>query len=209
MKIAVCVPCSGEIKGKTTACLADLSAAATAAGQTIKTFVAEVGPLEFKRAQLVRRGREWGADWLLFVDSDQTFAPDALNRLLRHQKPVVGANYLSRHDPAEPTALDGNNKRIWPARGLQEVAALGLGFCLVHSQVFDRLGDVAPFVSTIDSGGGLVCGEDVHFFNLVRAAGIPVFLDHDLNVGHIAEVVRTFSREGANAGSVLSQAGAQ
>ena len=52
----------------------------------------------------VAKNREWlsneaekiGADWLLWLDSDQTFPADTLLRLLAHGLPLVGANYPQR-----------------------------------------------------------------------------------------------------------------
>jgi hypothetical protein len=213
MKIAICVPHHGDVKAKFALCLANLVAETTRGTirlelsidrAEVRTFFEQDGPVDFKRTRLVRRARKWGAEYILFVDSDQTFPPDALLRLLRRRKPVIGCNYVTRYEPVQPTAIDGDNRRLSTTRAkaeadqLEEVAALGLGFCLLHTHVFEIIGkDAVPFLFTFDSNGEIVCGEDVHFFNVVRAAGLAVFLDHAVSwdIGHIAEAVRTHSED--------------
>ena len=157
---------------------------------------AGTGSLEYKRTSLALRALEAGANYLLLVDWDHTFPPDALLRLAAHNLPFVAANYLQRHEERVPVAP--------PGQGVQQAPSVGLGFALVKSEVFS----VAPkpwFQSHFDDTGRVIIGEDVHFCNQVRAAGIPVCVDHDLQVGHIAEIVLTM--ESANADSVLSKPG--
>ena len=214
MKIAVCVPHHGPVKARFAEGLANLMAktAQTMVREhlslgrpEIRAFFEEDGSIELKRLRLALAARRWDADYILFADSDHIFPPDALLRLLAHQKPVIGCNYVSRNG-AVPAAVDGENRKLATTEAkakaglVEEVAALGLGFCLVHTHTFDLLGGQIPFVTTITAAGDVLCGEDVHFFNLVRAAGVGVFLDHGLSweIGHIAETIRT-NRESAEA----------
>ncbi|MEA3066148.1 MAG: hypothetical protein QOJ27_2609 [Sphingomonadales bacterium] len=214
MKISVLVPHHGPVKALFAQCLANLMAETAQAmvrdhlslvRPQIRAFFEEDGSIELKRVRLALTARKWGADYVLFADSDHTFPPDALLRLLAHERPVVGCNYVSRNG-ALPAAVDGSNNKLPTTEAkadaglVEEVAALGLGFCLIHTHVFERLGDQIPFVTRINAAGEVLCGEDVHFFNLVRAAGVGVFLDHKLSwdIGHIAETIRT-NREAGNA----------
>lgn len=153
------------------------------------------GPLEYKRTRLALRALKTEADYHLLIDWDHTFPPDALIRLAAHDKPFVAANYPPRHGGKNGTAYAGQDQPA-AGRGLQSVAAAGLGFALVNPHVFSRT-ERPWFQSHIGENGTLDCGEDVHFCNQVRKAGIPVFVDHDLIVGHIAESILTM--EGLNA----------
>lgn len=208
MRIAVCCPNTGTIRAKCAQALNELvaySLGQQAVPLQFRFFYEEAGPLEYKRTRLALRALEWGAELHLLIDWDHTFPPDALLRLARHNLPLVGANYPERHVAGSPTAFRGQDAPA-TGRGLESVAAVGLGFCLIKPEVF-RATPKPWFHSQITDDGRLLCGEDVHFCNQVRTAGIPVHVDHDLPVGHIAETVLTLSGEGINAGSVLPAAG--
>ena len=214
MKIAICVPHYGPLKAQFVSSLAGLltaTAAATIAYNgaptqpEIATLFEEDGPLEYKRTRLVKRALAWDADYVQWIDSDQTFPPGAIFRLAGHDLPVVGCNYLSKGNPAHPTALDLSGGRIVTtadkAAGPPEiVGAVGLGFCLVKAPLFERI-PMPWFASDIDDQGNFVTGEDVHFCNQVRRAGLSVHLDHGLSmeIGHVAETVRMNTDLGARA----------
>src|SRR3954463_9955880 len=102
MKIAVCVPHYGDPKARFVRSLADLLIHTLGATITfngaitrpqIEVLWEEDGPLELKRARLVKRAQLAGSDYLLFIDTDHTFPPDALLALMVHDKPIVGCNY--------------------------------------------------------------------------------------------------------------------
>lgn len=214
MKVAVCCPSVGLIRAKCAQSLNGLIAHTLNIRITYNGAITrpqfeflyeEAGPLEYKRTRLALRALEWGADYLLLIDWDHVFPPDALIRLAAHDKPFVAANYPMRHGSPVATALRSENDRA-SGRGLQRVSAAGLGFALVKAQVFSTTPQ--PWFRThMSEAGELLRGEDVHFCNQVRRAGIPIYVDHDLVVGHIAETVLTLEGGSANADSVLSAAG--
>jgi hypothetical protein len=215
MKIAVCVPHYGDVKARFVLSLGALLVRTTAAiSPEIRLFFEEDGPLELKRTLLALKSGAWGADFQLWIDTDQTFPSDGLLRLLSHNRPIVGGNYLTRHEPAWPTALDDHGRRLPTTKAkrragiVEGCGAIGLGFCLTDAKVFKK---IPPpwFESKISAEGRLVRGEDVHFCNMAWRAGVPVAVDHGLAIGHIAERVVTLDGEDANAGSVLPAAGNQ
>ena len=218
MKIAVCIPTTGFVRAKCAQALNELVAHTLSAriiynGAIARPkfafFYEDAGPLELKRTRLALKALEWGADYHLLIDWDHTFPPDALLRLAKHNLPLVGANYPSRHGKPRPAALVGTGQPATRHRGVQPVAAVGLGFCLIRSKVFSEI-PKPWFQVHIADDGSFVCGEDVHFCNQVRSAAIDVHVDHDLIVGHIAETVLTLAGEDANdAVSVLPASGAQ
>lgn len=143
----------------------------------------------------------FGATHLLLLDDDMNFPPDLLNRLLKHNVPVVGCNYSRRCLPPRPTAcdLEGNDCITTPESfGLQKVAHLGTGCVLLDARIFeymnDKLGaDAVPWFSfdwlQDEQGKWYQRGEDVYFFQKIRRTGVPVLLDHDLSqsIGHLGE----------------------
>ncbi len=58
------------------------------------------------RNQIVESAIEKGAKWVFFADSDQTFHPDTLIRLLNHDVDIVGGLYFQRVAPFDPIAYD-------------------------------------------------------------------------------------------------------
>lgn len=202
MRICTAIPHAGSIKPRTVECLSQLLIATAQAKITYnhKPAVPEIlplfedaGPLELKRTRLALRALQHGSDYLLWIDSDQTFPPDALVRLMAHDKPIVGTNIASRHT-GKPTALSFENKNVPRKRGLEEVAAVGLGFCLMKTPLFHQVPH-QWFASTIGPDGAYRRGEDVHFCNQARAAGFPIFVDHDLTIGHLTEQELTLPQE--------------
>jgi hypothetical protein len=223
MKIAVCVPHYGPLNARFVASLADLIAATATATVTyngavlrpqIKTFFSENGPLEYKRTILVKAALEWGADYVQWIDSDQTFPSDATFALAKHNLPIVGCNYCRRGSD-KPTAIDLGGAPIVTSSEkarlalVEEAGAIGFGFCLVKSAVFSQVPH-PWFRSEFTADGEVVSGEDVHFANQARTVGIPTHLDHGLSwrIGHVAEVIRLNSDVGdANARTALPAAG--
>lgn len=170
------------------------------------------------RTRLWRWSEENQADYLLFADADQTFPPDALLRLLAHQLPAVGANYPVRTPGmivSTGRGLDGEALGLpRSGQGIEEVGHLGLGLCLIHMPpvrtalaaqaskegretyfpLFAALPD--PDGARNPNGDDKFVGEDIYFFDKLRAAGIKLYVDHDLSVdvGPIADIHLQFPR---------------
>lgn len=195
MRVAICVPHYGDVKAEFAQSLARLIAyslttkAAGPQGQVkfdIAPFFAKSSLLVAARTRCVVDALKWGANWLLLVDSDQVFPPDALFRIMLHGKPVVGCNYQMRSNTG-PVIPRGS--------GLEEVDHLGLGFFLIHRSAIEAIaskGNGFPLfmVALNETGDGFI-GEDVFFCRKLKSAGFPVFCDHDLSreIGHVADFV--------------------
>ncbi|MFL6845274.1 MAG: hypothetical protein ACJ8ER_10385 [Allosphingosinicella sp.] len=205
MRIAVCTPHYGPLRPGYVESLSALMAltAGTPVNYNgtkmlprIRLFLEESGPVDYKRNRLVRRAREWGADYIQWIDNDHIFPADATLRLAMRDLPIVGCNYAQRLGPPVPTAIDGDNERIGPnPQGqVEEVASVGFGFCLMKAEVFDVV--PKPWFSTnLSIDGEVLQSDDVHFGNQARNSGIPIFLDPGIEIGHIAETVISLSPE--------------
>lgn len=97
-------------------------------------------------AALYQSGQSF--DYVLFVDDDMTFEPDALMRLLGHKKDIVGGLCVRRQDPPMPTIRHlGKDLRYstivrWdPKETLMEVDATGTGFMLISRAAIDSIGE--------------------------------------------------------------------
>lgn len=145
-----------------------------------------------------------GVTHILWIDTDMSFPPDALVRLLHHQKYVVGINYAKRTlDPPSFVALKevggdeeyGRFLRTFEEdTGLEEVEGLGFGMTLMRTVIAGALPHPSegPWFGHewLPKRRNWV-GEDIYFCNLLRAAGVPMYVDHDLSkeVGHIGQFI--------------------
>ena len=170
------------------------------AGVELDYLTASLANLPLVREMLVAEARNKGAEFILWIDADQTFPEDALERLLAANRPVIGCNIPSRIPPHVPSAARaslGKVKRVQTtaelaARGeIERVDAMGLGFCLMKTKVLDGIeGRLFQFVQGKDSH---LIGEDVWMFQRLREYGVEVFVDHGLSwqIGHIREQALT------------------
>jgi GT2 family glycosyltransferase len=164
--------------------------------------------LALQRNHLVGRMR---GEWILFIDDDMTWEPDAVKRLVETkdtleeqglEPDVVGALCFSRSIPHQPTLYFK-----WPEQGsynfmedwdddVVEVDATGMAFALIRKAAFERLSgsEMPPYeerrrlVRSPDFFrwyGGL--GEDLRFCEDVRSVGGRVFVDTRIEIGHVSE----------------------
>jgi len=184
----------------------------------VETFVCS-GIIQEARHRLFFEAMRWDADQILWCDSDHIFPKDAFVRLIAHGKDIVGTNYARRTQTGQPTAptaavlnraeadekLCYTTKEKAEAGELERVDHMGMGLCLMNMGVLERLtlraeekGEKSfmPLFGWPEkeegSGTGSI-GEDVHFFNKCRDAGLDVWVDHGLSweVGHICKRVLT------------------
>ena len=201
MKIAIGIPCHGDIKRATFfSCIKmqnhmyTREETAELGIEAIQWWYSEGSILPAGRADIVENALEKQADWLFWVDADMEFPPDTLLRLLRHKQGIVGANYVRRKLPCVPVAYkrdrEGSNL-VWTeedSTGLEEVDHVGFGCLLTNMNVFKET--PRPwFMFGYARDRRRYIGEDVLFFSAAREAGYKAYVDHDLSkeVNHIGD----------------------
>lgn len=129
------------------------------------------------RIAIVRQALETNAGHILFLDSDMRFPADTLQRLLLHDKDIIGANYKQRTQEEWTARKDG--KFIGKGFGLGEVDTLGLGVTLIKRAVFEKF---EPwFAMPYDPQEKKQVGEDVYFCTMAKQNGFKIWVDHDLS----------------------------
>ncbi|MDB5670511.1 MAG: glycosyl transferase family 2 [Alphaproteobacteria bacterium] len=202
LKIAICSPIHSGAKPRFVQSLARMIAHsyATAIPQPdgsrlpieIETLVYSTSNIAFSRRKLAEAALQWGADWLLWLDADHIFPADSLLRLLASNQAIVGANYRRRTHDSQVTAYAQDGEGLKPlapkSDGLEEVAHLGLGLCLVEAEVLRAMAE--PYFYDEMLPNGSYVGEDVIFFRKAKAAGFAACVDHGLSreVAHTADV---------------------
>ena len=151
--------------------------------------------MDNNRNDLVAMAEESGADYYMWLDADQTYQPDTIERLMRHVdagRLVVGG--LTPHrTQGYPMAYaidpEGNmcHAAIAPHTGLQRVDAMGFGGVMTHPSVFSVLAD-PYFVQDTHTRKG----EDYYFYRKCKESGIEVWCDTDLTFGHLRTVPLRF-----------------
>jgi hypothetical protein len=234
VKVAVLVPTHRDpTLGFTASLVAMVAEAGKRPEIELKAFWSRGAMVHVARNHLIAWALEWGADYGLFIDSDQTFPADALFRLLDRKLPVIGASSVWRTEPHYPTASnvgrDGRAVPVWTTEAkakageIEAVDQLGCAFLLIdlravipalksHAKAQGK--DLWPLFDFRWKGGNVI-GEDHYFCARLRTAGISIHVDHELswNVGHVAERVLHpsdgITREDANAGSILPATGTE
>jgi len=155
------------------------------------------GPLIARsRNLLAERFLKSDKQYFLSVDTDVVFEPEHVDKLLAHDKDVVSGLYygLDRNTfDRFPVALRRLDDGSWPPvdeeslkDGLQQVDAVGMGFCLIKRRVFETLGAstklAQPFGELIVDGRAF--GEDSTFSYRATQAGFEIWLDPSVRVGH-------------------------
>lgn len=124
-------------------------------------------------------------DWIWFIDTDMVFAPEIIDRLLRHEVDVVQALCLKRHPPHQPILWerDPNTEVDFPTGRprLIEVACVGSGGTLYRRRVFEAI--KGPWFE------GILGVEDINFARKIVEAGFKLYTDLTTPVGHTTPMV--------------------
>lgn len=133
-----------------------------------------------------------GYDYLFSVDSDISFPPDTLAKLLAHDKDIVSGIYIQRipgthtieimrkNEWGGVTHVDWNTIK---GQGLVPIDGCGFGCVLVKTEVFRAI-PYPHFLyhSAIDHRNTL--SEDVHFCNQARERGFTLWADTSILCDH-------------------------
>ena len=136
-------------------------------------------------------------DYLWAVDSDISFPPDTLRRLLEHDRDIVSAVYRQRLPGQYVVELYDKNSQggvsniPWEHlrdRGLVEVAACGFGCVLIKSDVLRTVGyPQFEYHSAISHEHTI--SEDVDFCRKARDRGYKIYADTSILCDHFGQII--------------------
>lgn len=127
-------------------------------------------------------------DYLFSVDSDVSFPPDTLAKLLAHDKDVVSGLYIQRKPGQHILELYREGRNIpyndIKGLGLVEVDGCGFGCVLVNSNIIRKM-EYPHFLyrSAIDHRNTL--SEDVYFCIKAKSLGAKIYADTSVQCEHI------------------------
>lgn len=129
-------------------------------------------------------------EWLIFIDSDMTFAPDTINRLLkaaeRKDVDIVSAACFRKVPNYEPCFFwripDENTKYFrkmrYPKNELFEVDAVGSACVLIKRKVFETI--PYPWYEYTNA-----LSEDLNFCRKAKEYGFRIWIDPEIKIGHL------------------------
>jgi len=155
--------------------------------------------LALARQIQIKKFIESGADFLMMIDADETWAYNTIEKLVKHNLPLVSGLVYSRKYPYYPVwlnyneldnKLEQNNTHYLPMvpNGLLKVDAIGAGFMLMRRDVALAIGTDAPAnLSASECEWGEV-GEDIAICYRARQHGFDCYVDLTTEIKHFSYV---------------------
>jgi len=191
--VLIGIPSTGQIQNRTMMSL--MSANNYIQGRAL-LHVQEACYVDNSRDKIVAVAKREKATHIMFIDSDMEFPPDAIQRLVERDLDIVGGLYPRRQYPYRPTInkVDGDRLIVpssYPMDRLFEVDAVGTGFMLIKTKVFEKLGEPPYF--KIQNFHGKQIRDDVYFCISAKRKGFKVWVDPTFTVGHVGNYVYTMA----------------
>ena len=191
MKILIAVPCMDQVSAAFAQSLATLNKR----GECTVSFV--VASLIYdSRNKLAKQAISIGADYVMWFDSDMTFNPDTMIRLLEHLengKDIVSGLYFRRTAPFTPVLyktiekgkIEGYNN--YPKDSVFEIAGVGFGCIMMKTSVLYQIAlEMGNWFEPMYS-----LGEDLAFCIRARECGFKIYCDSSIKCGHVGHAVIT------------------
>lgn len=177
IKLAIGIPNTGTIKTMTAF---SLLRALKEFPHEYKIICKEGSILHANREHIVKRAIEEKCTHLLFLDTDMYFESDAIVRLLKRDKDIIGADYNTRAVPTHSTVVNAKKGQLTTCE------SVATGFLLIKLAVFKKLSHPWFFWESNDKGE-VVTGEDYWFNRKAREAGYKIWVDKTIIVKHIGD----------------------
>jgi len=196
MRVAICIPARGQMEVTTAFDLTRMAAYMAVKKNIDLNVYTSQGTLIFdQRNSLVHTAVVEKCDYILFIDADMRFPKTTLERLLAHNKDIIGVNATTRMMPPKPTArniqINEDGSVDWlevfsnKEKGIGKVDAIGCGIMLIKTSCLKDIPQ--PYFYFEQLLKGKLLGEDIYFCIKAKDAGIDTWVDHDLSmeIGHV------------------------
>lgn len=195
-KVLIAIPCMDQVACGFAQSLATLHKV----GECSVSFI--VGSLIYdSRNKLAQQALQMEADYIMWFDSDMTFEPDTLVKLMEHMddgKDIVSGLYFRRTKPFTPVLFskleinkDGEPEHAgfdkYPDK-LFEIAGCGFGCVLMKTDVLLEMAGKYGAVWFSPIGN---IGEDCAFCIRAREMGYKIYCDPTVKLGHVSHTVIT------------------
>jgi GT2 family glycosyltransferase len=157
----------------------------------VYTSIVKRTPIVLARNRIAKTAIDQKCDYIFWVDDDMVLKPDIniIEKLIAHDKDIIAPLFFSRAWPYIPMIF--KRRLIGPRfcvydnimdyqRGLLKVDGIGFGCVLTKVSIFDKLSK--PYFWNND-----IFGEDLYFCEKASQAGLEIYCDTTIEVGHICE----------------------
>ena len=122
-----------------------------------------------------------GCTHLMFTDDDMIYEHDTIEKLLAHDKDIVGGLYKTKYEEQNDLIeyLDGKKEED----KLFECVALGGGLLLVKTDVFKKVPE--PWFGYKWHAGMVTESNDWYFCRKARESGFKIWCDTNVTAKHI------------------------
>jgi len=146
-KVYVATPCYDSMRVETTVSLLDTFSALGGSGIECKFKSVKSSLVTHGRNLLTAGFLNSGFDYMLFVDADVEFKPEAVMRMLVPKKDIICTPYRVKNEPEIPEYAvkfkDPKDIKILPW-DIVEIEEGPAGLMLIHRRVYERLMDKHP-----------------------------------------------------------------
>lgn len=218
-KVWICCPSGGSVSNETFHSIMKLMPFDASKRKAIHSFTIWKGLyIHQNRNGLGKAFLQSGCEWQFTIDSDVAFEPEVLYHLLDaadpEKRPIVSAlyfTYILKEDHLRPCWFQRNPEGDYRTidtfdGGIQPIGAAGMGGCLIHRSVYEKLlatyPEPAPWFAhdlvQMTTGKLTEFGEDLTFFSRVAACGFPVFGVGHATMGHMKvhkETIESFAHK--------------
>lgn len=196
-RVAICLPMGALVSAHFALCLASVAHVSPVRLALIRgtssLSAAKARNVCLDRMFTLEEVGKYRFDWTMWFDSDMTFPPNALLRLMVHDKDIIGATYVRRDFPHDLLGHPKGENRL-PEKGIAEWDSLPTGVLLVRRAVYD--GFKPPIFRLFDNERtGQTFGEDHFFCYRAKELGYSIWVESDLSreIGHVGEEIHSIN----------------
>ena len=140
------------------------------------------------RRNIALQAQKLGSTHLLFLDSDMVVEGNVVDRLLAHDKDIIGVNAYQKALPRVTTVRKKLDDTHYMDADVPDTLfkcdALGTGCMLINMRVFDIIDKPWFFFDTQDE---YPMGEDIWFCRQATRKGLEIWCDPTIPVKHVGE----------------------
>jgi len=134
--------------------------------------------------------KQMEGDWIMFIDSDMTFPPDAITKMIQNIQDknvdictAVCYRKVPNFEPCIFKKATGNNPQYkfigdWPRDRLFEIDACGSAFVIIKRSVLEAIKE--PWYSYSD-----FLSEDLNLCRKAKDYGFRIWCDPSIPIGHV------------------------